>query len=249
MKKITVVAAVSIILAVAIVGGAFCLSRFMLKIEKTTEKNITVKGVATREITSDIASFTCRISCNHLDIAGGYQELERITAIFNKKLAELGVTSNEVEDISISCDRMEKSITATENNRTTTRSVFSHYRFNRSCRIVTRDVQKAALAVVQLYALSGQKIDIFVSNPVYMISDPEQYKLELVDRASQAAYKRAQVVAETAGSKLGKLRVARQGVIQITRVGSNDSSDYGTYDTESIKKEMRMVVTLDFALE
>ena len=37
--------------------------------------------------------------------------------------------------------------------------------------------------------------------------------------------------------------------IQITRPASNDTSDYGTYDTSSINKVMRLVVTLDFALE
>ena len=103
-------------------------------------------------------------------------------------------------------------------------------------------------ASVQLYSLTAAGININISSVEYFISNPEQYKLELIDSATQAAYQRAKVMAEKCGSKLGNLTNARQGVIQITRPASNDTSDYGTYDTRTINKVMRVVVTLDFEL-
>jgi hypothetical protein len=41
---------------------------------------------------------------------------------------------------------------------------------------------------------------------------------------------------------------ASQGVYQIVARGSTGSSDYGEYDTSSIDKTARVVVTLEYAV-
>ena len=110
-------------------------------------------------------------------------------------------------------------------------------------------MKKLETASIKLYDLISQNINIEISSVSYFISDPEQYKLELVDAATKSAYQRARTVADTCGSELGPLLVGRQGVIQITRPASNDTSDYGTYDTSSINKVMRLVMTLEFSLK
>ena len=50
------------------------------------------------------------------------------------------------------------------------------------------------------------------------------------------------------GSKVGTLIEASQGVFQISAKGRVNESDYGSVDTTSIDKTMRLVVTMRFEL-
>ncbi|MCQ2378467.1 MAG: SIMPL domain-containing protein [Victivallaceae bacterium] len=239
----------TIIASVAIAVSAWTISRFMLRVEKNTEKTVTVKGVAEKEIQSDIGALSCSFAVKAQQIADGYAELNRVNALFQKKLAELGFEPGEESDVSISYERVTKTVKTQENGKEVAREEFSHYEFQRSCRILSGKVQQLAEASVKLYELTAQGIVISVGTPQFFISDPEKYKLELVDAASVSAYQRGESVAASCHAKIGKLLTARQGVIQITRPADNQSSDYGVYDTSSIPKIMRMVVTVTFALK
>ena len=250
-----------VIIAAGVVGGAALMNRCSnkttslipgtLNIKKgyTRESTITVKGVAEKEVVSDVGAFTCSIACQAQDIKSGYVEINRLHGILMKKFAELGIKPEWIENDSIDFGTVSKTVNIQEGDKKITKDEFSHYRFTRTCRVRSSDVRALENASVKLYDLTQDGIDISVSSVEYFISNLEQYKLELVDAATQSAYKRANVVANSCGSKLGKLLTARQGVIQITRPASNDTSDYGMYDTHTINKVMRLVVTLDFALE
>lgn len=238
----------TLIAAAGVVGAAWSLNRFMLKVQRTTENAVTVKGVATKEVRSDIGVFTCSIRCRAKSIAEGYKTINAMSAKLDTKLTELGFTAAEIEDRSINYSQYNKTIRTRENGRETTREEFSHFGFNYYCRIRSAKVELIEAASLKLYALAAEGWEITVGTPEYFIGNPELYKLELVDAASRAACQRAAGVAESCGSHLGALLTARQGVIQITRPGDGSSSDGGYYDTRSINKVIRMVVTMTFAL-
>ena len=234
---------------VGMILSAFMLSRFMLKIQHSTEKSITVKGVAEKEITSDVASFRASISFKAPNRADGHLALAKLSEVLKQKLDELGFTENMREDESISCIEMTRTVTVRENGRETTKTLFDHYLLTYSVRIRTNDVKLVAKNALKVYELAARKLNVEVTSPEYFISNPEQYKLVLVDQASASAAERARIAAAQSGSKLGPLMKARQGVIQITRPASSDSSDDGIYDTSSPTKVIRLVMTLEFELK
>ncbi len=238
------------ILAAGAVLSALLLSRFAVSVKKSHVplSNITVKGVAEKEVMADVGVLNCTVSCKARDIVSGYAEINRINQLLEKKFLELGIKSEWLENESVDYDRIVKTIRSKTGNTETVKEEFQHYLFSRSYRIRSSDVKKIEEASLKLYSLVANGIDIYVSPAKYFISNPEQYKIELVDDATASAYQRANIVASKCGSKLGKLLNARQGVIQITKPASNDTSDYGTYDTSTIKKVMRLVMTLDIAL-
>ncbi len=236
-------------ITVGIVTSAWFLSRFMLEIRQSTEKHITVKGVAERMVRSDIGSFTCTLTVRAKTVEDGYAELDKAIATFKDKLTSIGFQLAELDEEDITYEKEYQNETVKKDNETITRNIFKDYRFEYSVRIRTTRVDQIRDNYLKLYELSRQKFQISVSSPSYFISEPEKYKLALVDQASVSATSRAQTVASQCGSKLGALLTARQGVIQITRPASNDTSDYGVYDTSSIDKVMRLVMTLDFALK
>ena len=115
-------------------------------------------------------------------------------------------------------------------------------------RIRTSDVALVSANVLKIHELALQKLNVSVESPKYFINNPEQYKLELVNSASASAAQRARTAASHSGSSLGPLMEARQGVIQITAPASSETSDYGVYDTKSVQKVIRLVMTMKFAL-
>ena len=161
----------------------------------------------------------------------------------------MGVKPEWLENEFVNYSRITKTTRIKSGNIETVKEEFKHYLFERSYRIRSTDVNKIEEASLKLYSLVANGIDIYVSPAKYFITNPEQYKIELVDHATASAYQRANIVASKCGSKLGNLLNARQGVIQITPPASNETSDYGTYDTSTIKKVMRLVMTLDIALQ
>ena len=85
--------------------------------------------------------------------------------------------------------------------------------------------------------------------PSFTVSTIEQTKLELLEKATANAYERAQTLARGSGSAVGNLVSASQGVYQIVARGSTSSSDYGEFNTSSIDKTARIVVTLEYAVK
>ena len=71
-------------------------------------------------------------------------------------------------------------------------------------------------------------------------------------QATQDAHVRAEEFAKTSNVKVGVLKSASQGpfYIQAPNPDADDSSDYtGSYDTSTIEKKARLVVTIEYAIE
>lgn len=218
-----------------------------------TEKTIKVKGVAEKEIMSDMGSMEIVIYCNaknqETGISDGYKKIKADQKKVEDMLASIGIPKECIENVRINYEEVTKYITITEEKKSISKSEFQYYRYSCSFRIVSTNVKAIEKASSELYNLIGDGVEIVLGNPQYFVSDLEQYKLELVNAATASAYQRAETLATKSGAELGPLLVARQGVIQITRTASNETSDYGVYDTTSIKKVMRLVVTSEFSLK
>lgn len=251
MKKSTVaILSIAIIaITVGMIFSAFMLSRFMLKIQRTTEKSITVKGVAEKQVKSDLAAFTCSIKVKGKTLAEGHAALEKASKVLCAKLDSLGFTDDMREDASIDCVEIYRTVTTKERGKETSENFFDYYSLTYSVRVRTNNVDIVAQNILKIYELTARKLNVHVGSPQYFISNPEQYKLALVNDASASAAERAKTAAQHSGSTLGPLMTARQGVIQITRPASSETSDYGMYDTASVHKVIRLVMTMEFELK
>ena len=247
--KITLFSLTLISIIVGMTISSYMMSRFMLKIQKTTEKSITVKGVAEKEIVSDLATFVCSVSVKSKDKTDCYNQLTNAANILNKKLELTGFPESVRFDKSIVCHERFENTRTTINGKTVEKDVFAYYEMIYSLTVRTKDVAELGNNVLKLHSLAQNGVNISVSAPEYFISNPEQYKLELVNQACASAAERAKIAASQSGSTLGTLITARQGVIQITAPASSDTSDYGTYNTSSLRKVIRLVMTMEFSLK
>jgi hypothetical protein len=118
----------------------------------------------------------------------------------------------------------------------------------RSLRVNSSQVEKLKVMSRQLYDLNGEGIRLTLSGPEFFVSQLDEVKIDLMKRATKNGRDRAEIMAKSSGEKLGSLVSARQGVIQITKPNSTRTSSYGIYDTETIEKVVKLVVTLEFKI-
>ncbi|NNE09592.1 MAG: SIMPL domain-containing protein, partial [Gemmatimonadetes bacterium] len=74
-------------------------------------------------------------------------------------------------------------------------------------------------------------------------------KMDVQALAAEDARMRAARIAEASHSKLGPIRRARMGVLQITPMLGNEISSYGMNDLSSIEKEIRAVAHASYSIE
>ena len=90
-------------------------------------------------------------------------------------------------------------------------------------------------------------VPIFPEEARYYYTGLESLKMRLLEAAAQNARERAEKLVSGSGSKLGAVVSASQGIFQITRPLSNETSDWGMYDTSSFEKDVKCVVTIEFS--
>jgi hypothetical protein len=73
-------------------------------------------------------------------------------------------------------------------------------------------------------------------------------RIELLAGAVQDARARADAIAQASGGRLGRLKSASAGVVQVLQVNSTEVSDYGAYDTSTIEKDVVATVRASFLL-
>jgi hypothetical protein len=111
------------------------------------------------------------------------------------------------------------------------------------------DVHLAKQLSLDLASLVTEGVNLRASPPEYLYTDLAEVKEEVQALAATDAMRRARKVAEAAGAKLGPIRDARMGVLQVTPLHSTVVSDYGVNDNSSIEKQITAVVHARFAIE
>ena len=97
--------------------------------------------------------------------------------------------------------------------------------------------------------LINQGIAIDSGAPEYHYTRLGELKIQMLHEAAKDTRVRAQQIADATGAKLGPLRSARMGVMQINPADSTETSSEGNNDTSSLDKDVIAVVTSNFQLE
>ena len=82
----------------------------------------------------------------------------------------------------------------------------------------------------------------------YFYSKLPDLRVSLLASAIADAKARAGEIAKAGGKKVGDLKAASSGVVQVLSENSVEVSDYGAYDTSNINKEVMVTVKATFYL-
>lgn len=207
-------------------------------------QTITVKGSTRHRVRSDRAVWCIVVKGEGADLQSAFEVLDSGVERVQEFLTKNGFPPDQVGLGAISTTT--KYARDAKGNRTDEVTGFT---LQRRFGVRTTDVNRVARTAGKVTQLLKEGVFVISQSPEYTYSELAPLKIELMAKASADARDRAEKIAASTKSHLGELRDARMGVLQITAPDSTDVSSYGIYDTYTIEKDVRAVVTATFGIE
>lgn len=235
--------ALGLALAVGLVLAAWIVAASLERIKLAGDK-ITVKGSAEERVVSDAGTWRALIGVRSPELRGAYEKLETDTARVVKLVQS--VAPQEAARLNVGPPSTQTLFEVGPGGQQTGRIL--GYEITRSFEFSSADVALIGKLAAQAPTLIRDGVAINSMPPQYFYNDLNAVKVRLIGAATKDSLLRAQQFAENSGVTVGPLRSASQGVFQITSPNSTETDDYGSYDTSTVEKLVKAVVTVEYAV-
>lgn len=220
------------ILAVGLAAGGYLLGDGLTRM-KMAERSVTVRGLAEREVTADLATWTISYSATATDMASAQASVDRDTASIVAFFRELGFPEDALQPTGVNVS----SFTSDGVPRFTVRQRMT---------LRSTDIDRAQRAVRQQFDLVRRGVMLEEGSAMaYTFTQLNDIKPEMVAEATRDARASAEQFAEDSGADVGGIRSATQGYFSID-ARDGDEGGWGVADTPY--KKVRVVTTVEFFL-
>lgn len=127
--------------------------------------------------------------------------------------------------------------------------VLNGYTVSRSVVIRAKDVERLKALANNIQPFAGVGYTVSVGGLELTYSKLDLMRVALLTDAIKDAKARAEAIATNSGRGVGQLRNAAGGVVQVLPADGVEISDYGTYDTSSMQKDVMVTVRTTFSLQ
>jgi hypothetical protein len=231
------------ILALGLVVAAWIGARAAREV-KLANQTIAVKGYAERRITSDQAVWTGRFGARAKALPAAYDKMRADLARAQDFLGKNGVTPEQIKVSAISVSS-EQGV----NEKGETTFDIAGYVLDQSITVTSNDIALIEKISNTTSDLIQAGVAFNSDAPQYFYTQLNNLKIEMLGEAVKDAKLRAEQFAKNSGHDVGKLRSAQQGVFQITPEYSTEISNSGEFDTTSVSKIIKAVVTMEFSID
>ena len=223
----------SAILGVSIVAGGYLLGDGLLRAQMA-ERSVTVRGLAEREVTADLATWTISYSARSSNLAEAQADIDRDTQAIRAFFGELGFEAEALQPSGVNVSQYSSNIGQ------------QTYTIRQRLQLRTTDIERAQNAVARQFDLVRRGVVLEEGSGMsYTFTRLNEIKPEMVAEATQDARASANQFAEDSGTNVGSIRSATQGYFSIS-ARDGDAGGYGVADTPY--KLVRVVTTIDFYL-
>jgi uncharacterized protein len=224
----------------------------------------TVTGSAVKTIRSDLAVWTFSVSFGGYDeYKSLYKKLIPVPKAVEEFLKKQGIEASEIRvgasQVASNVETNEIDCTATDTNcKTVVKDKIAlryktisrtYYTVSRYFTVESDKVDVVTKASNAVDALFDQNIIIGGSSLQLIYTKLAELRLELVKAASEDAFKRASLIAQPVGRRITMIEEGRLGVFQINAKNDPSISDVGNFDTTSLEKDVRAIVTATYRIE
>jgi hypothetical protein len=221
------------ILSVGMIAGGYLLGDGLLR-AKDAERAVTVRGLAERNVTADLATWTISYSASSTSLAEAQDKVRQDTRAIEGFFKNLGFPADALQPTGAN-------VSSFTNEGLTTFTV------RQRLALRTTDIKRAQKAVAQQFDLVGRGVFLEEgSGMAYTFTKLNDIKPEMVAEATKDARAAAQQFAEDSNSGVGKIRDATQGYFEI-EARDGDAGGWGNAD--SPYKKVRVVTTVSFTLD
>jgi hypothetical protein len=210
---------------------------------KTLDNSISVTGSARKTVVSDTAklSITVRRVGTFNNLSQSYKIIDKNTETVKAFIIQSGFTEKDITITTASADQVytnaDKSIEQKE------------FDMRQYITITSQDMSKIENISRSITGISEPGLIIEVRPVEYLYTKLADIRADLFAEAIKDAQVRAKAIASTSGGKVGKIKSAATGVIQVLVPKSVEVSDYGTVDTTSKEKEVMVTARASFYLK
>ncbi len=222
------------ILAIGIVVGGYLLGDGLRR-SRMAERSVTVRGLAERDVTADLATWTVSYAEQGTELAQVQAAIDRDTQALTGFFHGLGFKDQDLSNAGVSVTQFFDSNRG-QNNITVRRRL----------QLRTTDVMKARAAYARQFDLirSGVAIEEG-SGMVYSFTKLNGIKPAMIAEATKDARNGAEQFARDSGTSVGGIKQATQGYFS---VGARDGEEGGS-GRDSPFQKVRVVTTIDFYLD
>jgi hypothetical protein len=246
-----------LILALAAIAGlTIVLAAFVLRdgIDsiKHSERFVSVRGVAEKDVKADLAIWPLRVRVAGNDLAAASQQLDAAQERVVKFLVDNGIAADTItrQNIRVT-DKLANDYN--ENAKATMRYALEAVITVRSKevdKVLKASQQTNQLAAAGIVVSSGAGYDN--SGPQFLFTGLNSIKPAMLADATKSAREGASKFAADSGSKVGNIRRATQGLFTINDRdqaldGEGRGGDFGR--ASGIDKRVRVVVTVEYTLD
>ncbi|MEO1046882.1 MAG: SIMPL domain-containing protein [Pseudomonadota bacterium] len=221
------------IASIGLIVGGYLLGDGLLR-AKEAERSVTVRGLAERDVTADLATWTISYSANSPNLANAQSKVSQDTDAIRAFFKELGFPEEALQPTGAN-------VSSYTNRGVTTFTV------RQRLSLRTTDIERAQKAVAQQFDLVGRGVLLEEGSGMsYSFTKLNKIKPEMVAEATRDARASAQQFAEDSGADVGAIKSATQGYFSIE---ARDGSSGGWGKADSPFKKVRVVTTVNFSLD
>lgn len=221
------------VLAVGLIVGGYLLGDGLTR-AKAADRAVTVRGLAEREVTADLATWTIAYSATAEDMASAQASVDEDSSAIRGFFDELGFPAEALQPTGVNVT------TYTDNGVT---------RFTVRQRMALRstDIKRAQAAVKRQFDLVRRGVMLEEgSGMAYTFTRLNTIKPAMVAAATRDARNAAEQFAKDSGAGVGAIKSASQGYFEVTARDGDSGGSWGVSDSPF--KKVRVVTTVDFYL-
>jgi hypothetical protein len=206
---------------------------------RSFDNTLTVTGSTSKAVTSDHVRWVGSISrIVTLDtLKTGYADMASDLSTVQSFLKDKNIPSNQIVTSAVS---MEQNY---DNNSAKT------YTLRQTIEVNSPDVNGITEIAKNINPIIEKGVIFSTQSLEYTYTKlPEERVVMLADAVKDAKARAAQL-AQSSGKSVGQLKSASSGVVQVMSANSLDISDYGSYDTSQIEKNIMITVKASFTLK
>jgi uncharacterized protein len=221
------------ILAIGMIAGGYLLGNGLVR-AKDADRSVTVRGLAERDVTADLAIWTIAYSAQAEDLATAQASADQDTAAIRGFFRELGFPAEALQPSGVNVSQFsDNGITKfTVRQRMTLR---------------THDIARAQNSVRRQFELVRRGVVLDEGSGIaYTFTKLNDIKPKMVAEATKDARASAEKFAADSGTSVGTIKSATQGYFEINARDGDSGGGWGASDTPY--KKVRVVTTVDFYL-
>lgn len=225
--------AAAAILSAGMMMSAYLLGNGLLR-AKEADRAVTVRGLAERDVTADLATWTISYATTSPDLAAAQAKVREDTATIEKFFTDLGFPAGALQPTGA-------------NVASQTYDGVTRYTVRQRLSLRTTDIERAQKAVSRQFDLVNRGVFLEEGSAMaYSFTKLNEIKPKMVAEATRDARSSAEQFAEDSGTSVGPISEATQGYFTI-EARDGDSGGWGVSDTPF--KKVRVVTTVKFSID